>query len=257
MDEPVICFGQQPCGFFPKRFLYSKIITARKLREKIGGKIVFFFHDSDHDHRETMTILEERHSQRLDHLNFLCENSLQKKYSPLYAKRIEHDWKANMHRQLPNYVDKDLVDLFGNVKANAVADFCLEMYRGMGLVDDMEIVRSSDPNARRQAIAIDDYYVDVEHDGECVRARKSEGKLLLHKGGDVYIELQAQKYDKSKISPARDTRLPWMQSIVQCSHYIAGASEIKYMNTADTPEINFIERDFIDRLNEAYVGKAC
>jgi len=33
--SPVICFGQQPCGFFPKRFLVSKIQTARRLQKEL------------------------------------------------------------------------------------------------------------------------------------------------------------------------------------------------------------------------------
>jgi len=40
-SKPVICFGQQPCGFFPKRFLVAKIQTARRLQKEIGGEIVF------------------------------------------------------------------------------------------------------------------------------------------------------------------------------------------------------------------------
>ena len=32
MSGPVICFGQQPCGFFPRRFLYAKFQTARRLQ---------------------------------------------------------------------------------------------------------------------------------------------------------------------------------------------------------------------------------
>ena len=58
--NPVICFGQQPCGFFPRRFLQAKIVTARRLQSEIGGEIVFFCHDSDHDPRETQTILRHR-----------------------------------------------------------------------------------------------------------------------------------------------------------------------------------------------------
>ena len=30
--EPVIAFGQQPCGFLPRRFLVAKIRTARHLQ---------------------------------------------------------------------------------------------------------------------------------------------------------------------------------------------------------------------------------
>ena len=29
-SSPVICFGQQPCGFFPRRFLFAKFETARR-----------------------------------------------------------------------------------------------------------------------------------------------------------------------------------------------------------------------------------
>ena len=60
MDYPIICFGQQPCGFFPKRFLVAKILTARRLQAELGGEIVFFYHDSDHDPRETKTALRHR-----------------------------------------------------------------------------------------------------------------------------------------------------------------------------------------------------
>ena len=58
--EPVIAFGQQPCGFFPRRFLVAKMRTARRLQAEIGGRVVFFCHDSDHDPRETRTILRHR-----------------------------------------------------------------------------------------------------------------------------------------------------------------------------------------------------
>src|SRR5206468_6438428 len=37
VSSPIICFGQQPCGIFPRRFLFSKIQTARHLQRKIGG----------------------------------------------------------------------------------------------------------------------------------------------------------------------------------------------------------------------------
>ncbi len=81
MDHPIICFGQQPCGFFPKRFLFAKIITARRLQKEIGGEIVFFFHDSDHDPRETITIMQDRRSGHEVALNFQFENRIQKKFS--------------------------------------------------------------------------------------------------------------------------------------------------------------------------------
>ena len=88
MDHPIICFGQQPCGFFPKRYLVAKILTARRLQTEIGGEIVFFFHDSDHDPRETITIVRDRHTNEELALNFQFENRIQKQFSPLYAKRV-------------------------------------------------------------------------------------------------------------------------------------------------------------------------
>ncbi|HST30964.1 MAG TPA: hypothetical protein VLK27_09030, partial [Chthoniobacterales bacterium] len=74
MPDPIICFGQQPCGIFPKRFLFAKIRTARQLQREIGGAIVFFYRDSDHDPRETTTVLHDHHTGRKFSLNFVYEN---------------------------------------------------------------------------------------------------------------------------------------------------------------------------------------
>src|SRR5437764_13822014 len=95
-ERPIICFGQQPCGFFPKRFLYAKIVTARRLQAEIGGEIVFFFHDSDHDPRETLTAVKERRSGRDVALNFQFANKIQRRFSPLYAKQIVAEWHSKM-----------------------------------------------------------------------------------------------------------------------------------------------------------------
>jgi hypothetical protein len=43
-----------------------------------------------------------------------------------------------------------------------------------------------------------------------------------------------------------------MQSVVHCTHYIAGAGEQAYLNQADAPDITFLPRDSIDRADEAY-----
>ena len=136
--EPVIAFGQQPCGFFPRRFLVAKIQTARRLQAEMGGRIVFFYHDSDHDPRETRTILRHRTTGESASLNFAVANKLQRKFSPLYVKRIAPDWHGKTVLQLPNYVEGGLIDLFRQTSAQTVADFCLEMYRRMGLLDDIE-----------------------------------------------------------------------------------------------------------------------
>src|SRR3984957_2794685 len=91
---PVICVGQQPCGFFPKRFLFAKIQTARRLRSEIGGEIVFFCHDSDHDPRETKTTLRHRKNNTPLLLNFAFKNKIQRKFSPLFLKSIAPDSQA-------------------------------------------------------------------------------------------------------------------------------------------------------------------
>ena len=255
MSSPIICFGQQPCGIFPRRFLFAKIQTARRLQQEIGGEIVFFYHDSDHDRRETSTILRERHGDRDFRINFTFENEIQKLYSPLFAKRVLPEWKEKTARQLPNYVAPELVEHFKNVEAETVADFCLEMYRRLGLIDGIQVARSSDPEFRARAAKIDDYFVDVEYEGELVRARQDGDCLRLHKGGKAYIDLPMQEHDAKQISPTRDTRLRWMQSVIGCTHYINGAGELQYLNCDDAPGLNFITRDPISESDRAYVAE--
>jgi hypothetical protein len=252
MTTPVICFGQQPCGFFPRRFLFAKFQTARRLQQELGGEIVFFYHDSDHDPRETKTILRHRTTHEPAVLNFAFENKIQRKFSPLYRKRIPADWQAKTALQLPNYVDGKLIAIFKSISAGNVADFCLELYRAMGLLDGIRVVRSSDPAFRGAACAIDEFFVDIPYQNEIVRARFDHGELRLHEGGDSYLTLPQQPFTKEQISPTRDSRLRWMQSVVRCTHYIAGAGEQAYLRREDAPEINFIQRDVIDRSDEAY-----
>jgi len=254
MSAPIICFGQQPCGFFPKRFLYAKIVTARKLQAEIGGEIVFFFHDSDHDPRETITLLRERHSGREHSINFRFLNRIQKEFSPLYAKRILPDWHGKMVRQLPNYVERELAEKFGAIKSDNPADFCLQMYQQMNLLDGVRVERSSNPAFRKQAVTIDDYFVDVKWEGEIVRARCRDGKLLLHQGGDKFIELPWVEFEAAQISPTRDTRLRWMQSVIGCTHYIAGAGEREYLNESDAEGVTFVPRTEISESDNAYIG---
>jgi hypothetical protein len=248
---PVICFGQQPCGFFPKRFLVAKIQTARRLQKETGGEIVFFCHDSDHDPRETRTLLRHRKTHEPAQLNFAFENRIQRKFSPLFLKRISAGWQERTALQLPNYVERRLIEMFKEVSATNAADFCLEMYRRMGWLDGIRVVRSSDPDVRKAAQAATDFFADVPYEGEIVRARFAGGVLKLHEGGDAFITLPATDFRKEQISPARDARLCWMQSVVRCTHYIAGAGEQAYLQRAETPEITFVKRDDIERPDEA------
>jgi hypothetical protein len=250
--SPVICFGQQPCGFFPRRFLFAKIQTARRLQSEIGGEIVFFYHDSDHDPRETRTTLRHRKTGEPIQLNFAFDNQVQRKFSPLYLKRVRADWRAKTALQLPAYVDGCWVEAFQATSASTVADFCLEMYRRMGLLEGIRVARSGDPAFRRAACDVPEFFVDAPYEGEIVRARFLNGELKLHKGGDIYDTLPPMDFTKEQISPTRDTRLRWMQSVVHCTHYVTGAGEQAYLRPEDAPEITYVNRHPIDRSDEAY-----
>ena len=272
---PVICFGQQPCGFFPRRFLVAKIQTARRLHKEIGGEIIYFCHDSDHDPRETQTLLRHRKTEEPAQLNFAFQNRIQRKFSPQFLKQIAAGWPDKTALQLPNYVGHPLINIFKNISATHVADFCLEMYRAMGLLEGIRVVRSSDPAVRRAACDVDEFFVDVPYEGETVRARFNAGTpstgsacaaglspraepvlgaptLLLHEGGDSYITLPQTNFSREQVSPTRDTRLRWMQSVVHCTHYVAGPGEKAYLRPEETPEITFVNRDTIERSDEAY-----
>ena len=68
----------------------------------------------------------------------------------------------------------------------------------------------------------------------------------------MFVSLPPAEFTREQVSPTRDTRLRWMQSVVHCTHYVAGASEQDYLNVQETPEITFIKRDVIERPDEAY-----
>ncbi len=227
--------------------------TARRLQREIGGEIVFFYHDSDHDPRETVTILRERAGGTIRRLNFTFANRLQKQFSPLFAKRVLPEAKRKLGAQLAQCVGPELLAHFEAVAAENVADFCLEMYRRLGLLEGMRVLRSGDPEVRAAACEVDDYFVDVQHEGELVRARHAPDALRLHKGGGAYLQLPLAEFTRAQVSPTRDTRLRWMQSVVHCTHYIAGAGEMQYLRQEETPEVTFVPRDSIDESDHAYV----
>jgi hypothetical protein len=147
------------------------------------------------------------------------------------------------------------VEHFKETWSSNVADFCLKMYTRMGLLDGVRVERSSAPQFRARAVAVSDYFVDQPYEGEIVRARYRDGKLLLHKGGDRFLQIPEGKFGSEQISPTRDTRFVWMQSVIRCSHYVAGASEQHYINKAGAPEVKFVKRDEISDSGKAYTGE--
>lgn len=254
MTEPIICFGQQPSGLLPKRFLWAKITAARALQEEIGGRIVYFFHDSDHDLRETMTVMRDLRTGALERINFRVESKIQKKFTPLSHKRIAPGWQAETARRLPRFMRSDLVEIFTSIRELTVADFCLQMYLRTGLLDGIEVVRSSDPAFRSGCCSVDDLFIDIDHEGEVVRARVGpDGVPRLHQGGERYLELPPCSYGKEQVSASRDSRLVWMQSALHCTHYVTGASETDYLDCSQTPEILFVPRHTIEEPHLAYI----
>ena len=253
-QQPIICFGQQPAGFFPKRYLIAKINTARRLQSEVGGKIVFFYHDSDADYRETITILNDTKSGEEVRLNFTQENKIQKKYSPLFRKMIPSGWQEDIVRKLPRFVNKAVAGIFEAATGKNAADFCLDMYTRMGLLDGIEIMRSSDKSFRESASELTEFFADVEYEGEIVRAEMHDGALRLHEGGGKYFNITTPATIlKSQKNPGREERFGWMQSVVHCTHYIAGASENDYLTKTDFPDVKFIRRDDIELPENAYV----
>jgi len=215
--------------------------------------MVLFYHDSDSDYRETITIMRDRQTGEIDRLNFLQENKIQKKYSPFYAKRVRPGWKTEILKQLPRFVDKPMIDLFESVEEGTVANFCLAMYQKMGLLEGIEVVRSSDKKFRIEASELQgDFFVDVEYEGETVRARNVEGRLVLLRGGGKTIELPRQQIEKPQKSPAARGRFAWMQSVVHATHYIMGEGEKDYLDTDEYNDVQFVNRLSISHKDMAW-----
>src|SRR5437868_15247441 len=126
------------------------------------------------------------------------------------------------------------------------------MYRRMGLLEGVRVERSSAPEFRARAVAVSDYFVDVQYEGEIVRTRYRDGRFLLHKGGDRFLEVPGGDFGPEQISPTRDTRFSWMQSVIRCTHYVAGASEQHYINNTDALEVKCDGRDEISDFNKAF-----
>ena len=78
------------------------------------------------------------------------------------------------------------------------------MYRHMGLLDGIRVVRSSDTSVRRAACDVAEFFVDVSYKGEIVRARSFDGTLKLHEGGDSFLTLPPSAFTKGASQP--DTR---------------------------------------------------
>ena len=75
------------------------------------------------------------------------------------------------------------------------------MYQRLGLLDGIEVVRSSDPALRRRACAVAEFFVDVPYEGEIVRARVRDGALELHEGGQSFVTLPLDRLRQGADQP--------------------------------------------------------
>ena len=242
---PVICFGQQPCGFFPRRFLYAKIETARRLQAEIGGEIVFFCHDSDHDFRETRTTLRHRKTGEPIQLNFAFDNKVQRKFSPLYLKRVRADWHARTAGPAPR-LRRPRAGSRRSAPSQAtnVADFCLEMYRADGPARRRPRRPLERPGLPPRGVRGGRFLCRCAVRGRdrAGPARPTAGSSCTRAATSTWTS-PTSPYTSEQISPTRDTRLRWMQSVIRCTHYVAGASEQDYLRKDDAPEITYVVRD--------------
>lgn len=127
-----------------------------------------------------------------------------------------------------------------------------ETRRVLGFNGNIEVIHNFFEPGRTTRLRADVRKELGIRDDEIARARFLNGELKLHEGGNVYVNLPQMSFTKAQISPARDNRLLWMQSILHCTHYIAGAGEQGYLRKEEAPEIQFVTRDEIERSDEAY-----
>ena len=43
-----------------------------------------------------------------------------------------------------------------------------------------------------------------------------------------------------------------MQAVIHCTHYVTGAGEQAYLRAEDAPEITYVQREDIERSDEAF-----
>ena len=147
-----------------------------------------------------------------------------------------------------------VIDIFKKAKGENVADFCLDMYKLLGLLDGIEVMRSSDKDFREKASELTEFYADVEYEGEVVRAEMHEGKLRLHEGGGKYFNIETPEViEKWQKNPGREERFLWMQSVIGATHYVAGAGENNYLAKEDSPDVVFVERKAVENSDHAYI----
>ena len=148
-------------------------------------------------------------------------------------------------------MERHAIDCFRQITAANVADFCLDMYRALGLLEGVRVVRSGDPAFRRAACEITDFFADVPHEGEIVRARFAEGALVSARGRRLYVTLPDTPLPRSKSAPRATPGCAGCNR--SCTAHITLRGRAKaYLHPAEAPDIPFVNREPIDDPHEAY-----
>ena len=146
-----------------------------------------------------------------------------------------------MVRQLPNYVDRELVDKFQEVDCHNPADFCLKMYGKMGLLDGVRVERSSSPEFRKRAVSVDNFILLMP---------SGKAKRFGPAAGTENCFCTRAPTGSSNSLPRISTPLRSVLRVIlvcggcnrsfNASHYVAGAGEQEDLNEADAPGITFV-----------------
>jgi hypothetical protein len=164
---PIICFGQQPCGFFPRRFLFAKFQTARRLQAQswAGRSSSFITTATTIRAKPPLSCAIAKPARPCASISHTKTNGSgsSRRFSPNASPPAG---RAAPPRNCHPSWTRAWVEAFQKTDAANPADFCLEMYRRMGLLDGVRVARSGDPAFRRAACDVADFFVDVPHEGE-------------------------------------------------------------------------------------------
>ena len=165
-----------------------------------------------------------------------------------------------------NLRDHDLVNLGLVTRIGAPWILVADIERGGVFASVVGTVHLLTPGERAlfRGFAINKFRGDVSlfDDGVSLLEARTGARCLgvFPYAGDVHLDAEdSLSLDTRPRTPApagarlaivrltRDTRLRWMQSVVKCTHYVAGASEQDYLRKEDAPEITYVVRETIDR----------
>lgn len=230
MEKPIVCLSEQLSSFLPTKSLVRRIDAAKSLASRVGGKTILFIWDSWHRGTAETVLPGNRR------ISFEYYNNLQRDYTPFYLKNLDPVWWNRAKSKLDGIVPGKIINVLDNIKEDTAGNFCLKAYKKLGFLDNLEVVRSSDPEIRKKAKMFEDFYVEVSYKGEIVRARYTNRGFVLESNPPV--EIYKTDVVPGMVTPPDEKRFEWMDSIVSPSHYILGEKE--RVKESDFPWISFV-----------------